>query len=203
MSFSNNVWWTRKARIQTEKRLLSNAFQSQLILLWYTFFGVAVSIYYLKISSDNDVAGVSWVIYSVLCLSISGFIAGLSFKERAGLVKESYETLQVLYLKAKSIKESDEQSANCINPDDKSQLANEYSNVMGLCENHTDFDYYKALCIEYLTAQDKTDLDRTPTTYHWVSLGFWMVRRYTMLLAFYFLPIVIFLGLEMLKCQRN
>lgn len=203
MSFSNNIWWTRKARIQAEKRLLSNAFQSQLLLLWYTFFGVAVSIYYLKLSDNNDLAGVTWVIYSVLCLSISGFIAGLSFKERAALIKESYETLQVLYLKANSIKESNESSEVCVNSHDKSLLANEYSSVMGLCENHTDFDYYKALCIEYLTAQDKTKLDRAPVTYHWVSLGFWMVRRYTMLLAFYLLPLVIFIGLEILKCQQN
>jgi len=71
MAFADNVWWTRKARIQTEKRLLSNALQSQVLLLWYSFSGVAVSIYYLKATASNqDLAGVAWVVYSVLVLSI-------------------------------------------------------------------------------------------------------------------------------------
>ncbi|MBL0531363.1 SLATT domain-containing protein [Aeromonas caviae] len=92
MALADNIWWTRKARIQTEKRLLSNAFQSQILLLWYSFFSVSVSIYYLK-NPQNGIESISWVVYSVLLLCISGFINGLSFKERASLVKECYESL--------------------------------------------------------------------------------------------------------------
>ncbi len=48
MAFSDNIWWTKKARIEAEKRLLMYSFQSQVLLLWYSFSGVAASIYHLK-----------------------------------------------------------------------------------------------------------------------------------------------------------
>ncbi|MBS9424124.1 MULTISPECIES: SLATT domain-containing protein [Photorhabdus] len=192
MAFENNIWWTRKARIQAEKRLLSNAFQSQLILFWYSFFGVAISIYYLKFSDNSDLAGVTWVIYSVLSLCMSGFITGLSFKERAGLIKECYETLNSLYQKAKK--------PNA----DIEKIAVEYEQVMGLCENHTDFDYYQALCIEHVISTKtlnsetgyKKDLDRSPTWYHWLNFIWGRIRRCLMLTFLYSLPILIFIVLQ-------
>jgi len=196
MAFSDKVWWTRKARIHTEKRLLANAFQSQVLLLWYSFAGVAVSIYYLKGSPrviDTDLAGISWVVYSVLVLCISGFINGLSFKERAGLVKECYETLNTLYHKA--VKENE----------DVINLAKEYDQILGVCENHIDDDYYRALCETYVTHSDpkgkidkKNKLDRTPTWYHWFNIFWSTIKRWCMLLFFYLLPILLFVALEKL-----
>ncbi|MEI5637474.1 MULTISPECIES: SLATT domain-containing protein [unclassified Pseudoalteromonas] len=197
MAFSDNVWWTRKARIQAEKRLLSNAFQSQLLLLWYSFFGVAVSIYYLEFTpsaGQEDLAGISWIVYSVLVLSMSGFIAGLSFKERASLIKESYETLKTFYHKAK------EENA------DIGKISAEYEQIMGLCENHTDYDYYLALCLEHVTSNKsvdtntgcKTGLDRCPTWYHWFSITWWLVKRYVLLTCLYILPVILLVAIEKL-----
>jgi hypothetical protein len=197
MAFSDNVWWTRKARIQAEKRLLSNAFQSQLLLLWYSFFGVAVSVFYLKFTpsvGQEDLAGISWIVYSVLVLSMSGFIAGLSFKERAGLIKESYETLNTFYHKSK------EDDA------DIEQISAEYEQIMGLCENHTDYDYYLALCLEHVTNNKIVDsetgckegLDRCPTWYHWLSITWWLSKRYVLLTMLYLLPVALLIAIEKL-----
>lgn len=207
MTFSDNVWWTRKARIQAEKRLLSNAFQSQLLLLWYSFFGVAVSIFYLKYTpsvGQEGLAGISWIVYSVLVLSMSGFIAGLSFNQRASLIKESYETLNTFYHKAK------EDNA------DIEQISAEYEQVMGLCENHTDYDYYLALCLEYVTCNVPLDsetklkqkkdsngkvtegLDRCPTWYHWLSIIWWLAKRYILLTFLYLLPVILLVAIEKL-----
>lgn len=207
MAFSDNVWWTRKARIQAEKRLLSNAFQSQLLLLWYSFFGVAVSIFYLKFTpsaGQEDLAGISWIVYSVLVLSMSGFIAGLSFKERASLIKESYETLNTFHHKAK------EDNA------DIEKISAEYEQIMGLCENHTDYDYYLALCLEYVTCNVPLDpktklkqkkdsngkitegLDRSPTWYHWLSITWWLAKRYVLLTLLYLLPAILLVAIEKL-----
>jgi hypothetical protein len=206
MAFSDNVWWTKKSRIQAEKRLLSNIFQSQLLLLWYSFFGVAVSIYYLKfdvVSGQNDLAGISWIVYSVLLLSMSGFIAGLSFKERASLIKESYETLNTFYHRAK------EDNA------DIQQISAEYEQILGLCENHTDYDYYLALCLEYVTCTVPVDpetklkqkkngdgvtegLSRRPTWYHWLSLAWWLTKRYVLLTLLYLLPFLLLIAIEKL-----
>ncbi len=198
MEFSDSVWWTRKARIQAEKRLLSNAFQSQVLLLWYSFAGVASAVYYLKegMAIDNpEITGIAWVVFSVLVLCISGFINGLSFKERAGLIKECYETLNGLYQKSRS------------QNSDVSKLGAEYDQILGVCENHTDRDYYMALCIEHLTKPGKGDketglkkgLDRCPTWYHWLSLAYWFSRHLLMLVLLYALPVLIFTSLEVIK----
>lgn len=180
MPFSENIWWTRKARIQAEKRLLANAVQTQLLLLWYSFWSVAVSIYYLTYATESNYAGTSWVVFSVLVLCISGFINGLNFKERASLIKECYETLNGLYQKANE--------KDAIIPD----ITTKYEQVLSVCENHKDIDYYKALCETFLTRDPLKDHDKTPTPYIWFQVSFYIFRRWIFLLLFYLLPIALF-----------
>ncbi|WP_034458619.1 SLATT domain-containing protein [Buttiauxella noackiae] len=195
MALIDNIWWTRKSRIQTEKRLLANAFQSQLILLWYSFFSVAISIYYIKFSDNDDLSGVSWVIYSVLILCMSGFINALSFKERAGLVKESYEALNLLLQKP----------AGTV--DEKDIITNEYNKLLGVCENHTDVDYYTALCIEYSSSNASIDtrtnlkagFDRAPGVYHWAQFIFWRIKRVVVLTVLYMIPVFILFAIKYLS----
>jgi hypothetical protein len=198
MAFSDNIWWTRKSRIQTEKRLLSNAFQAQVLLLWYSFSGMASAVWYLKSdlgNSNPDTTAVAWVVFSVLTLTISGFINGLSFKERAGLIKECYEALNNIYQKSKG------------NEADQSLLHAEYDQILGVCENHTDRDYFMALCTEHLAKHGKANsetglkagLNRAPTFYHWGYLFKWYSIRICLLLFFYLLPVCIFIALEYVK----
>jgi hypothetical protein len=33
----DKIWWTKKSKIEAEKRLLANAFQAQILLLWYSY----------------------------------------------------------------------------------------------------------------------------------------------------------------------
>ncbi len=203
MALSDNIWWTRKARIQTEKRLLANAFQSQVILLWYSFFSVAVSVYYLK-NPQNGLEGITWVVYSVLVLCISGFINGLSFKERASLVKECYESLNSI------MHQASQKNANI--PD----LAASYEAKLNACENHTDKDFALALCQEYWASSrtirtisknyhsdsspnkqlPSQALTRIPTSHHWCLTASYFLSRTCILLFFYTLPIAIWFMLR-------
>ena len=87
------------------------------------------------------------------------------------------------------------------------QLATEYDQILGLCENHKDEDYYLALCITHVTQPGEADsntglkphLDRCPTWYHWISIIWWSIQRYAMFAVLYLMPILLFFGLEMLK----
>lgn len=193
MQFADSIWWTRKARIQAEKRLLANAFQTQILLLWYSFCSVAISIYYLQFAVENNYAGISWVVFSVLVLCISGFINGLNFKERAALIKECYETLNGLYHKAKE-------------PDASiSDISTEYEQVLNMCENHIEIDYYIAMCEIFLTRgaskgsiTSKEDdasknHEKNPTPYIWLKVIAHLFRRWGYLLLFYLLPVALFL----------
>jgi len=195
MSFSDNVWWTRKARIQAEKRLLDNDFHAQVILLWYSFVAVAASVYAVKFSSANsDSAGIAWIIYSVLALCMSGFINGLSFKQRASLIKECYETLNNIFQRAKRVEENDQLKSTS-----KDDLTAEYEQILGVCENHLTIDYYIALCEAYLTqptSPDENCLNRIPTAFIWCSVAWGLLKRWILRLAFYVLPIALFYGLE-------
>lgn len=199
MALEGNIWWTRKARIQAEKRLLANEFQSQIFLLWYAFFGVAVSIFYLqKGASDSEasIADVSWVVYSVLVLCMSGFISSLSYKDRATSMKRSYESLHVIYQRLK------EDGSN----DNKKLMLDQYDQIMKMSENHVDYDYYRALCIEHLANTEKIDdktgiktgLDRRPSWFHWVSVILGCAKRYIVLIILYALPIILHFCLKAL-----
>ena len=191
MALSDSIWWTRKARIRSEKRLLSNAFQSQVLLLWYSFFSVAVSVYYLK-SSQSDIGSVSWIVYSVLVLVISGFINGLSFKERANLIKECYEGLNSLY-----------QQVNLDGINIK-QVAHEYEQALNACENHTDEDYAIALCQEnWSSTNPESDLDRAPTSYHIYTFSMYFLKRYFLLGFFYLLPLLIMCVLNFIPFETS
>lgn len=188
MAIADNIWWTRKARIQTEKRLLSNARHAQLLLLWYSFVSVGASVYYLQFNSQSEYSNVSWVIFSVLVLCVSGFINGLSYKERAAIVKDSYESLNSLYRRAK------QENA------DAKLISNEYEQILSLCENHTDIDYQIALCDTYLSHNCPRDpengLDRWPTRYVWLVVFKRFAIRSFSIFILYSLPILIFVGME-------
>lgn len=188
MALSDNIWWTRKSKIQAEKRLLKGAFHAQMLLLWYSFCSVAASVYYIKFNTQSDLANVSWVVFSVLVLSISGFINGLGYKERAALIKDSYEALNSLYQKARN------------NSFEHEQLAAEYKNLLSICENHSDIDYHKALCIEYLSKENPRDssngLDRFPTKYIWYLVIAYQIRVCFFLTVLYLLPVGIFFAME-------
>ena len=193
MALSDNIWWTRKARIQTEKRLLSNAMQAQLLLLWYSFCSVSASVFYLKFNPDSEYSGIAWVVFSVLVMSISGFINGLSFKERASLIKECYETLNGLYQKAISRPE-----------EELDEVSKEYERVLNMCENHTDRDYYISLCEAHLTTENPgEELNRHPTNYVWFLFWIYNLRRFFVFGALYALPIFLFLMVEVAGvCQK-
>ncbi len=152
---SDNIWWTRQTRIRTERRLLSNAFHSQVILFWYSFYSVAVSIYYLNDTTDAN-SNKYWLIYSVLVLVVSGFMNGLSFKERAVLVKENYEHLKTLYVRALEL---EKESKSC------SDLAKEYEEALNKCENQTPADYPEALYDTFMSTSDPKKVSPHPTEY--------------------------------------
>lgn len=186
--FADNIWWTRKSRIQAEKRLLSNAFQAQLLLIWYSFLSAAVSIYYLKSTTSSNLESVSWVAFSVLILSISGFINGLSYKERASQIKECYEALQELYSAAKSATA------------DINALSARYQDTLKICENHEDIDFYITLCDTYLCHPCPRDsakgLSKLPTNFIWFKVILYYIKRYIALAFLYALPILMLIFIQ-------
>lgn len=181
LMLSNNIWWTRQARIRTERRLLSNASQSQIILFWYSFYSVAVSIYYIG-EPQNLLVSKSWLIYSILILAISSFMNGFTYKERANLIKENYLELWTLYSEARRLETNGQPTVS---------LEKEYIASMQKCENHLPKDYIEALYDNYINSIDKTNISPNPTDKQIFQAKLYRALRLGTLTFLYIFPVAI------------
>lgn len=154
MALNDRIWWTYKARIRTEKRLLSNAFHAQLLLFLYSFFSVYASVYYLIYPQDKY-AQFIWCIYAILLFGLSCLNLSLNYKERAALVKQCYLELGALYNNSKGL--SDE------------ELSEKYSQILALCENHSDFDFNLAVMLESLKCSTSIQSDSKKFTTQYLT----------------------------------
>lgn len=177
MSLENNIWWSKKSKIHQEIRLLKYELHSQLLLIWYSLFTLGASI--LTASPDNSlnitINPNLLIIFSILTLVMSCFVTSLNFKERIIKIKNCYENLV---------------SIDTSKPD-ASIL---YSNVLKLCENHSETDYLSAKFNEiYSTKSDlRTEkIDRLLTPYELFKYFRNLISYYFKLLILYTLPILI------------
>ena len=88
-SLSNRIWWTRKARIEAEQRLLWTSFHANLLLFYYSAFSVGTSVYYFKFAPKSEYINFVWILFSILIFCVQCFSSGFQFDRRAGLLKES------------------------------------------------------------------------------------------------------------------
>ncbi|KXO85513.1 hypothetical protein AYK86_04750 [Acinetobacter venetianus] len=189
MKKADNVWWTRKAKIENEARLLRYDFQGQILLLWYSFFSVAMSILTLnesdfltRITSNSSIDSKLLVVFSVLSLFVSTFVISQNFKERAAKIKESYEQLQHLYEKLKENENSEDIQRN---------LFEEYEIILKNSENHLEKDYITAKVNCYLSADDKKKISPHPTTYDFFRYSYNKSIYYVIISLMYLFPILI------------
>ncbi|EGT4304321.1 SLATT domain-containing protein [Cronobacter sakazakii] len=178
--FSDKVWWTKKARIKTEVRLLNLHFYSQFFLLWYSIFLVCYSIYtlVLPVGTITQTESATMVALSVLVLVATLFINNMDFKGRALLVKQCYEQLSIIYTKS------------CVENPDKPRLDSDYQNVLAISENHQEKDFYLAVVDEYNNASDKSKLSKTPTDKMRCKVNFVKARNVISILFLFFFPLL-------------
>ncbi len=189
MSKADNVWWTRKAKIENEARLLKYDFHGQILLLWYSFFSVAMSILTLNESSflksiiqNGEVDAKLLVVFSVLSLFVSTFVISQNFKERAAKIKFCYEQLKILYVKL-----IDNENINDI----EKKLFEEYENILKSCENNLEKDYITAKVNLFLSVKDKNKVNPHPTGYDFLRFYCNKITFLVIILFIYLFPILI------------
>ncbi|HCU0915104.1 TPA: SLATT domain-containing protein, partial [Proteus mirabilis] len=139
----NKVWWTRKAKIKAERRLLNLDYYSQFILLWYSSFLVCYSIYSLVKPAENNTESVIMVALSVLVLIVTLYNSNMNYKGRATLIKQCYEKLSTI-------------ETESLIKDDVVELNKKYQSILTTTENHLDRDFIKAIIDEYDNTIDKS-----------------------------------------------
>ena len=99
MAFSDKVWITRKSRINASERFKRNDLISQILIAYYSFFIIVITI--VDIKNDNLNFEILTLILSILILIVSIFIFAMNYKERASVLQTSYVLMSKLYEKIK------------------------------------------------------------------------------------------------------
>lgn len=173
----NKVWWTRKAKIKAERRLLNLDYYAQFLLLWYSSFLVCYSIYSLVNPATNNTEPVIMVALSVLVLIVTLYNSNMNYKGRAILIKQCYEKLSIIETEL-SIE------SNIVELDKK------YQSILTTTENHLDRDFIKAIIDEYNNTSDKSLLTKKPTYLHRVQNWLYKIRNISVFIVLFCFPII-------------
>jgi hypothetical protein len=189
---ADDMWFTRKARIHAEKRLLSNEMHSQFLLIAYSIYSIALSVLLLKFKIvPDDFANVFSVILSVTLLALSLTITSRGFKDRALSFRTNYTKIQALLLDFKRVHWT---SSQLEKQEIFHEISEKYILVLNEIENHLAID---DICARF----DIKDLQsRQVTKKEKTAAIFYEIRRYSTLFLLYTMPfliigIVSFLGL--------
>ena len=172
---SNRIWWTRKARIEAEQRLLWISFHANLLLFYYSAFSVGTSVYYFKFAPKSEYINFVWILFSILIFCIQCFSSGFQLDRRAGLLKECYEALGNL-----------SQKCDNANENELIQIRQEYTLLLRSCENHQSLDYYRAIFNEKWISEGKIDQKLTKGMCFLILISFLSQRL--VLAILYLLP---------------
>lgn len=186
---ADQIWWTRKAKIENESRLLRYEFHSQILLLWYSFCSVAISILTITNSSflqknlhTQNIDPKLLIVFSVLSLFMSTFVISQNFKERSAKVKNCYEKLKELHESLNNPQ---------ISVNDKIEISKKYQSLLDNCENHLDKDYVAAKVNLYLStpSNGRSNISPHPTKYDYFKFAKAQLSYYIVLIVLYLFPL--------------
>jgi amino acid permease len=138
---SEKIWITRKARINTERRLLRKNTISQVLMIYYSTILVLVSLLSL-IYPNSDLSLVS-LIGSIVVLIASVTLYAQRYMERALAMRRCYIKLDDIFGRVKKAEESEGGVG--------SEFQLEYNECIGAVENHSEYDY---LCLRITLRND-------------------------------------------------
>ena len=141
-SLADKIWITRKCRINLSERLKNNNLFSQLLIIWYSFLLIALTIIDKSYPLVKDSYPLT-LILSIAILVLSIFVMAMNFSERATKAQILYTQLDFLY---QAVENSTE--------DKEGALCKQYTDLIALTENHSSYDILK-------TQYDLKDKDKT------------------------------------------
>jgi hypothetical protein len=189
-AYRNRMWFTRKAWIIAEARLLANEMHAQSLMVFYSIYSACVSILLLKYSAlpqvvtkvfREDIANIFSATFSIILLCLSLHLGTKSFKERAKKFKGGYIEMQSI---------NDELGLALISgtnlPDCFTAARKRYEKILDETENHSEFDdlYSRFSAGTGLNSRLLTKLDLT-------RLVLYYTKRKIFISFFYAMPIIV------------
>ena len=172
-NLKDRIWFTRIARIYSEKRLLRNEFHSQFLLMFYAVYNIVLSVTQLKYKPiPDDAATILGIILSIILFGLSFYMSARGFPARAQRFKENYSHLQELFGRLE-VAESQGDSTKLQKAIEYVQ--SEYRNAIEKSENHTTMD---DRCARFPYAQE--GMSRKLTCWDYTCVIFYLIGRYPM-----------------------
>lgn len=173
-TLSDQIWFTRKARIRASERLLSNHFHLNLILIWYSFLTFSLSIYLIKdpsiFGSNTDVV---MTIATGAVFTLSLFVPQLNLKHRYEELKKNYISMQGLGAELKL----------CRSEGQVIEIQNRYMNLLHSVENHIPLDMSY-----FINFEAGSDCSKKLNCYEKIWLYLYIIRRKVTLFSLYLAP---------------
>lgn len=182
---ANKVWFTRKAWIYAEKRLLANEHHTQLLMVAYSAYTTCLAVVLLvfePMQTDKKLVDTSLAVLSIVLLALSLYLNSKSFKDRATRFKVGYHDLQHIENQLNSLSA---QSNNNITSDEFEELANSYNKTLRDVENHEELDDIRSR----INAGSGL-ISRHPTKTEFLRYFWWRCWRAFSLAFFYFAPVL-------------
>jgi hypothetical protein len=179
-NISENIWFTRKARIQASERLSCNDNHSQFLLVIYSIINTCLGVMSIKkITFLGDNTDLILVIMSVIILVTSLVVANKNFKGRSLTLKAHYIELQRLYFEATDAEENE-------NKEKIKVIREEYTKLLDIVENHVPIDD-----VVFRVFNAKRLDSRKPTNQEIIMAYYYKIKRFCLLTTLYFLPIIL------------
>lgn len=181
-NISENIWFTRKARIQASERLSSNDNHSQILLVIYSIINTCLAVMLIKkITFLGNNTDLILVIMSVIILVTSLVVANKNFKGRSLTLKAHYIELQRLYFEATDAEEKESE-----NKEKLKVIRKEYTKLLDIVENHAPIDD-----VVFRVFNSKSLDSRKPTNQEIIMAYSYKIIRFYLLTALYLLPVIV------------
>jgi hypothetical protein len=181
---NNVVWFTRKAWINAEDRLLKNDFHTQLLMVVYAAYTSCLSVVLLKfepLPTDKNFIDSSLAVLSIVLLALSLYLNTKSFKDRAARFKSGYHDLQSIEGHLKSLAGRQDGPAS---EQEFMKLTDDYNKILRDVENHAELDDIRARVLARAGLSS-----RHPTSQDYVRYYWWRTWRLVGLAIAYAAPV--------------
>lgn len=179
----DKVWFTRKAWINAEERLLRNEHHTQLLMVVYAAYTTCVSVVLLKFSptdAKKNLIDTGMAVLSIILLALSLYLNSKAFKDRAARFKQGYHELQAIEHELSTLGSS--AATNVAGPA-CTVLATKYAKVLRDVENHNELDDIRARITRGANSTSRPVSGMEQIQYYW-----WRVWRYCTLALLYTVP---------------
>lgn len=124
-----DIYDTRKCRIEAEKRVRRKEMFFSFINIYYSALVIIFSIVALTVASDSTELNIKLICVSIATFSITVFNSSKNYKELIFLYRSNYLELESLYRRTKTDIEL-------------AEINKKYEVILSRCPNHEDCDYY-------------------------------------------------------------